>query len=225
MPTTAVGVMPARFTKLAADLWRPVALNRADPQVNKRYFVFQAKLKPGVTLAQAAADLDVVAHRAAQVYPDNYPKQFNVIVVSWVDSIVGQFRTTLYTHGGGGRTAAAHRLLQRRDHAAGARRRRASREMAVRASLGASRARLVRQLLIESALLALGGAALGIFFAYVGIKGVVPLIPDGFIPREVGDPPEPAGAALQPRRRRVHRRCCSAWRPPRRRRGATSSSR
>ena len=176
--------MPARFTKLAADLWRPVALSRADPLVNKRYFVFQAKMKPGVTLAQAAADLDLVAHRAAKIYPDNYPKQFNVLVVSWVDSIVGQFKTTLYTMAAAvglllliGCFNVAIMLLAK----AAAR----GREMAVRASLGAARARLIRQLLIESALLALAGAALGILFAYAGIKGVTALIPDGFIPREV----------------------------------------
>jgi predicted permease len=184
VPTTAIGVMPPRFTKLAADLWRPVALNRADPQINRRYFVFQARLKPGVTLAQAASDLDIIAHRAALVYPKNYPKQFNVLVVSWVDSIVGQFRKTLYTMAAAvglllliGCFNVAIMLLAK----AAAR----GREMAVRAALGAGRARLIRQLLIESLLLALGGALVGVFFAYAGIKGVVPLIPDGFIPREV----------------------------------------
>jgi predicted permease len=184
VPTTCVGVMPARFTKIAADLWRPVALNRADPLVNKRYFVFQARLKPGVTLAQAASDLDIIAHRAALVYPKNYPKQFNVLVVSWVDSIVGQFRKTLYTMAAAvglllliGCFNVAIMLLAK----AAAR----GREMAVRAALGAGRARLIRQLLIESLLLALGGALVGVLFAYAGIKGVVPLIPDGFIPREV----------------------------------------
>jgi len=184
VPTTVVGVMPSRFTKIAADLWRPVTLSRGDPLINKRYFVFQARLKPGVTLAQAASDLDAIAHRAAKIYPTNYPKQFNVIVVSWVDSIVGEFRKTLYTMAAAvglllliGCFNVAIMLLAK----AAAR----SREMAVRASLGASRARLVRQLLIESGLLALAGAGLGILFAYLGIKGVVPLIPDGFIPREV----------------------------------------
>jgi putative ABC transport system permease protein len=184
IPTTAVGVMPARFTKQAADMWRPIALTRSDPQLANVFFLFQARLKPGVTLEQAAADLDLVAHRAAQVYPKDYPKQFNVLVVKWVDSIVGQFRTTLYTMAAAvglllviGCFNVAIMLLAK----AAAR----SREMAVRASLGAGRGRLIRQLLIESALLAFGGAALGIFFAYLGIKGVAPLIPEGTIPREV----------------------------------------
>src|SRR4030095_5406622 len=57
-------------------------------------------------------------------------------------------------------------------------------EMAIRASMGASRARLVRQLLVESLILAAGGVIVGGLFSYVGIKGLVQLIPDGLIPRE-----------------------------------------
>jgi putative ABC transport system permease protein len=184
VPTTIVGVMPPRFTKLAADVYRPVNLNRADPQVKDRYFMFQGKLKPGVTIAQATADVDAVAHRYAQAHPANYPKQFDVIVVSWVDSIVGQFRTTLYTM-----SAAVGLLLVIACFNVAimllAQSTTRAREMAVRASLGANRGRLIRQLMIESLLLAAGGVAVGCLFAYAGIKGVVPLIPEGFIPREV----------------------------------------
>jgi len=82
VPTTLVGIMPARFTKLAADLWRPVRIDRGDPELSRRYFAFQARLKPGVTIQQARADVEVVARRLAQVYPLNYPKQFSVHVIS-----------------------------------------------------------------------------------------------------------------------------------------------
>jgi putative ABC transport system permease protein len=183
VPTTLVGIMPARFTKLAADVWRPIVLSRADPAINRRYFMFQAKLKPGVTLTQAAADVEVIARRLAQQYPNNYPKQFTVTAVSWVDSIVGPFKTTLYT------LAAAVALLLAISCfnvanmllalATGR-----EKEMAIRGALGARRAHLVRQLLIESVLLASAGAAVGCLFAYAGTKGIAALIPEGYIPRE-----------------------------------------
>src|SRR5205809_5767569 len=183
VPTTLVGIMPARFTKLAADLWRPVRVDRGDPEVSRRYFSFQARLKPGVTLRQARADIDVIARRLAQVYPQNYPKQFSVNVISWVDNVVGQFKTTLYTLA----AAVALLLLIACSNVANmllARAAARQKEMAIRTSLGASRPRLVQQLLIESLLLALGGAALGCVFAYGGLKALVGLIPEGLIPRE-----------------------------------------
>jgi predicted permease len=183
VPTTLVGIMPPRFTKQAADLWRPMALDRSDPDVSRRYFTFQARLKSGVTLQQAAADIEVIAHRLAQEYPKNYPPQFTVRVVSWVDSVVAQFRTTLYTLAAAvglllliACSNVANMLLAR----AAAR----EKEMAIRVSLGATRGRVIQQLLVESLLLAAGGAIVGCVFAYAGLKGLVLLIPDGLIPRE-----------------------------------------
>src|SRR4029079_6911563 len=73
-PRTIVGVMPARFTKLAADLWMPVKLTRADPAIQESVYMFQARLKDGVTIDQATADLDAVAHRVAAAFPQNYPQ-------------------------------------------------------------------------------------------------------------------------------------------------------
>src|SRR5262245_43268845 len=97
VPTTCVGVMPQRFTKLAADLYRPVVLHRADPDVNRRFFMFQARLKPGVSFEQAEADVELIARRLAKIYPDRYPPKFAVRIVGWAESIVGPFKTTLYT--------------------------------------------------------------------------------------------------------------------------------
>ena len=183
VPTTCVGVMPPRFTKQGADLWKPMTLDRADPAQQRRYVVFQAKLKRGVTFERATAEMDIVARRIAKLYPDNYPPKFTVHVVSWVDGLVRQFRTTLYTLFAAvgvllliACTNVANMLLAR----AAAR----EKEMAIRTSLGAGRWLLVRQLLIESLMLALGGAALGSAFAYAGIVGVKGLMPQGLFPTE-----------------------------------------
>ena len=182
-PTTLVGIMPPRFTKLGADVWIVRSIERADPSANRDFWMFQAKLKPGVTVQQAQADIELIARRLSQAYPDNYPKNFSVQIISWVDSLVGQFRKTLYTIAAAvglllliACCNVANMLLAR----ATAR----EKEMAIRSALGASRMRLVGQLLTESLLLALGGAIVGCLFSYAGVKGLVTLIPDGFIPRE-----------------------------------------
>jgi putative ABC transport system permease protein len=183
VPTTCVGVMPPRFTKQAADLWKPMKVDRADPAQQRRFIVFQAKLKRGISFERATAEMDLVARRIARVYPDNYPPKFTVHVVSWVDGLVRQFRTTLYTLFAAvgvllliACTNVANMLLAR----AAAR----EKEMAIRTSLGAGRWLLVRQLLIESLMLAFGGAALGCAFAYFGIQGVKGLMPQGLFPSE-----------------------------------------
>jgi putative ABC transport system permease protein len=175
--------MPQRFFKLGADLYRPVVLDRADPVQSRQYFRLQARLRPGVSLEQAEAEVALVAQRIAKLYPDNYPKTFTVKVLRWADSIVGQFKTTLYTLA----AAVALLLLIACSNVANmllARAAAREKEMAVRASLGASRAKLVRQLLVESLLLALSGAALGCVFAHFGIKVIVAAMPEGLIPRE-----------------------------------------
>jgi putative ABC transport system permease protein len=182
-PTTLIGIMPKRFTKLGADLWMVKTPDRAAPGANRDFWNFQAKLKPGVTSDQARAEAEIVIRRLAQLYPDYYPKNYSVRMVSWVDSLVGQFKKTLYT------IAAAVLLLVL--IACGnvanmllARATAREKEMAIRSSLGASRGRLIGQLLAESTLLAVAGAVLGCLFSYAGIKGLVALIPDGLIPRE-----------------------------------------
>jgi putative ABC transport system permease protein len=183
IPTTLIGVMPKRFTKLGSDLWRPLALDRADPETSQRYFRWQARLKPGVTLHDVEADIGVIAHRLAQVYPKEYPKNFTIRAETWLDSLVGQFRTTLYTLA----SAVGLLLLIACANVANVLLARATvreKEFAIRASLGAGRWRLIQQLLVESAILAVGGAALGCAFAYGGIKAVIFFLPDGAIPHE-----------------------------------------
>src|SRR6266404_657552 len=183
VPTTLVGIMPPRVTKLGADLWIPVVLDRGRPVSQARYFMFQAHLKPGVTLRQAQADVNVIAHRFAQQRPKDYPKQFSIQVDTWIDRLVGQFSKTLYTLAAAvglllliACSNVANMLLAR-----GAAR---GKEMAVRASMGASQWRLVRQLLAESVILGLAGAVAGCLLAYAGIKLLVMFIPQDTIPHE-----------------------------------------
>jgi predicted permease len=183
-PTTLVGIMPPRFTKRAADLYLPVSLDPADQQEIKSGLYFEGRMKPGMTLKDIEADIYVIARRLAQAYPKNYPKQFVVQADSYVDSVVGEFKTTLLTLA----AAVGLLLLIACGNVANMLLVRATareKEMAVRASLGASRWRLIRQLLSESVLLAMVGAAVGCLLAWAGIKAFVLLIPDGMIPGEV----------------------------------------
>ena len=183
VPTTVVGVMPPRFTKQSADLYKPLVLDRADRQQASQFYRFQARLKPGVSLAQAEAEFDAIARRLAKVYPRNYPDKFVVRVVSWADNTVNQFKQTLLTLA----AAVGLLLLIACGNVANmllARAATRSREMALRAALGASRGRLIRQLLAESLLLALAGTAAGGVFAWLGLKVIVATIPRGAIPDE-----------------------------------------
>jgi predicted permease len=177
--TKLVGIMPVRFTKRGADLYRPVMLDRADD----RYFMFQARMKPGVTRQQVQSQFSVLARQVAELYPKEYPKNFTVGVESYVDNIVGQFKPTLYTLA----AAVALLLLIACANVANmllARATAREKEIAVRIAMGAGRGRIVGQLLMESLILAVAGAVAGCGFAYGGIKLLVSAIPEGAIPRE-----------------------------------------
>jgi len=184
VPTTLVGIMPPREGKLAADIWRPIAMNRADPDFAQKDFLFQGRLKPGITTRQAEAELNGIAHRLALVYPRDYPRNFTVRIIPWIDSVIEGFRTTLYLLA----AAVGLLLLIACSNVANmllAQATAREKEMAIRAAMGATRWRIVRQLLIESLFLALGGAAVGCLFAYGGIKGIVLAMPPELLPRSV----------------------------------------
>ncbi|HXJ38016.1 MAG TPA: ABC transporter permease, partial [Bryobacteraceae bacterium] len=180
---TLVGIMPSRFTKRGADVWWGASLDRSDPENARRYFIFQARLKPGATLSEARADLEVVSHHIAATRPKDYPKQFAMQVETYIDGLIGQFRKTLYTLA----AAVALLLLIACSNVANmllARATAREKELAIRSSLGASRFRLVRQLLVESLVIAIAGAFAGWLFAWGGVKGLVAAIPQNLIPHE-----------------------------------------
>jgi putative ABC transport system permease protein len=187
-PRMLVGIMPPRFAWGDADLWIPdkpnrTAVNTAYAGAFPRFWFFLGHLKPGVSVKQAEADLTVVAKRLATVYPKDYPKHFTVEVQSLTDLVVGQFRTTLYIV----LAAVGLLLLIGCGNVANlllARATTREKEFAIRSALGAGRWRLVSQLLVESLILALGGAVLGTLLAWGGLKFLVALMPQNIIPAE-----------------------------------------
>jgi len=186
VPRTLVGVMPQRFGWGGADLWIPTSLNRADEVAAGQfpnYFWMLGHLRPGTTMREAQADINLIAHRLAEVYPKEYPKQFTIHIQTLADTVVGQFRVMLLIVMGAvgmllliACANVANLLLSR----ATAR----EKEIAIRSALGSSRWALVRQLLTESLLLGLSGAAFGCFLAWGGIKGLIAIVPPQIIPAE-----------------------------------------
>ncbi len=181
--TTVIGVMPARFTPLGGEIYLPATLSEAKATDEPQLFSLLGHLKPGVSIKQASSDVAFLSKRLATVYPKDHPPEVTFGVESLADAAIGEFRKTLYLLLGAvdlllliGCVNVANLLLAR---ATGR-----EREFAIRAALGASRGRLVRQLLIESLELASGGAALGCLLAWNGLGALVAIIPPGALPSE-----------------------------------------
>jgi putative ABC transport system permease protein len=184
---TLVGVMPPRFAWGGADLWVPCSYEAAQTLKSgqfDKYWGFVARLKPGVSVDEASADMTLIAKRLATLYPKDYPKHFDASVENFGHAVVPQqFRNSLYLF----LAAVSLLLLIGCGNVANlllARATTRQKEFAVRAALGASRQRLIRQLLVESLLLALGGAVLGVLFAWAAVRVLSTSMPDGTVASE-----------------------------------------
>ncbi len=193
-PTTIVGIMPQSFTSdPPADLWVPL---QADPQSTNQghYLATAGRLKAGVTLAQARAEMKVVGERFRALHPQWMDKKENVGVLPMRDAMVGDVKTPLMILLGAvvfvlliACANVANLLLAR----AAAR----QKELAVRAAMGASRGRMVRQLLTESLLLGVAGGVIGLALGSWGVRALLLAAP-GNIPRLTD--PDSAQAVLPP---------------------------
>jgi predicted permease len=178
---TIIGVLPPRFQFPGnSNIWRTSdAVDRTLPRTSLSFYAI-GRLKPNVTLQQAQAQLSSIALHLQHQYP-NSNKERNVTVTSMQDEIVGNVRLTLYILLGAvglvlliACANIATLLLAK----ATAR----SREIAIRAAVGAGRSRIVRQLMTENLLLALLAGSVGIVVAQLGSKGLIALAPSD-VPR------------------------------------------
>ena len=177
-PYTVVGVMPPNFRYPdKVEIWTPLALPAsASSDWKNRYLRVLARLKPGVTLAQAQAQMSALAERIAHEHPDTNSGE-GVILKPIRQEIAGDIRTPLLVLFGAvgfvlliSCVNVANLLLAR----AAAR----EREIAVRTALGAGRLRLLRQMLTESLLLSLAGGAAGLLLAYSCTGFLLSLFPN-----------------------------------------------
>ena len=182
-PFTVIGVMPAdtMFDHSRAQFWRPLAFTARERTRNVHWFDVIGRLKPDVPLTQARAEMNGIAARISRDYPDSN-KNWGISVVRLSDVIVSsQLERSLWVL----LVAVGMLLLIGCANLANltlARGTSREREVAVRAALGAGRARLVRQFLTENVLLALGGGGLGIALGYGAMRALKTMVPPFMLP-------------------------------------------
>ena len=184
-PFTVIGVMPegSAFDRGFSQMWRPLAFTPGERTRNFHWLQALGRLKPGVTIEQARAQMDAIGARIASDYPDSN-KGWGVTVDRYADVLVGeQLKSSLYVLLG----AVAMLLLIGCANLANLTLARGSareREVAVRAALGAGRWRLVRQFLTENVLLSTAGGALGLLLGYGLMSGLKLIVPPFTLPRD-----------------------------------------
>jgi predicted permease len=180
---TVVGVMPPRFLWRGADVYLPVVYHRGQTIDDVRIVHLLGRLKPGATKAQAETDLRPVIQAMRDRQPQTGQAGFRIQLLSFKETFRSPLRSALWLLLG----AVALLLLIACGNVSNlllARTSTRAREIAVRTSLGASRGRVIRQLLTESVVLAAAGGLLGVAIAYGSLEALLLIIPPDMIPAE-----------------------------------------
>lgn len=181
---TVIGIMPASFSDPWGNgtLWRPIP---SDSETlhdrSSRFFSPFARLKPGVTLEQANAELATIAARLREAHGEHY-RDWTLVTGDLHRAVVGDYRTGLFVVLG----AVGCVMLITCANVAGLNIVRAHarrKELAIRTALGATAGQLLRQLLAESLLLALLGGVGGVLLGTWGIDALLATVPEGWLPR------------------------------------------
>jgi putative ABC transport system permease protein len=180
---TVIGVMPRRFMWRGADVYLPDTIHRGEEMEGEREVHLLGRLKPGVTTASAEADLRAIVADLQQRKPDDFPKAWRIRTQTFKETFPSDITDALWIlFGAVGllfliacvnvSNLLVSKMVSRH------------REIAIRASLGASRLRIMSQLLSESLILGITGGAIGVLAAYGGLRGVLSMVPPGTIPDE-----------------------------------------
>jgi predicted permease len=183
---TVIGIAPPGFLfpmfGAAPSVWTSLADDRNDakePLTSQRgaeMLLLVARLKPGVSIAQATADVSLIARNLSEQYPDTNKRMPSATVVPELENLVGDTRSALRVLF----AAVMFLLLIACANVAGLMLTRASRrrsEIAVRSAMGASRVQIIRQVLVESVLLAICGGALGVIFSVLLLNTILRFVP------------------------------------------------
>ncbi|HEX3435137.1 MAG TPA: ABC transporter permease [Pseudacidobacterium sp.] len=182
-PRTVIGVMPPRFLWRGGDVYLPILMTNDKAIQGQHSFAFVGRLKPGVTEAQASAELQPVFQDIARRVPRAFPTDLRVGIMPFDQMFQSGLANTLYLLLGSvfillliACVNVSSLLLARavnREH-----------EFVIRAAVGASRLRLVRYALTESLLLAIIAMPVALAFAYAGLHATLRIVPAETIPDE-----------------------------------------
>ncbi len=171
-PATIVGIMPPNFyfPTRTIEYWQPMAIDAAKAPRGAHYLGVVARLRPGVGSAEAGAAVKALSERLARQYPDSSANE-SAEVIPVHEQVVGRIRPALLTLFAAvvvvvliACANVANLLLARASSR--------QREVAVRTALGASRARLIVEALVESTVLATAGGTLGLLIAYGALRPI-----------------------------------------------------